>query len=420
MSSASKNSFFIRSLPAFFLLFTHCSTTTEQKYRYPANSNPQEEISLFDQQLQNAKANQVDVLSPDHYHQAAEKLAHAKQLAEKNGKTEKILDDLGDAKSHLDSALTVSDQARRELPQIVQSRNDAISAQADIFCKDDFKKVDQKLKDFTGDLEKGKMKISVEDQDQINRDYIGLEVRGIKAVRLGEIQKTIEQAKNRDAQSLTPQSLAKAETDLKSAEATIDTDRHNQAMIDAAVLASHRSADLLSQVLEVAKNGATEAVALNVVEQKHLLSEKNQELSQASEKERFNQALTNAQRMFNSNEAEVYRMGDQLLIRLKDKLPKKSTATLEKVKSIISLLGAEKVIVEGHTDSVGGERQNRELSEKRANTVAKYLVEDQAIPENKIEAKGYGFEKPLTSNKTKSGRAQNRRVDILIEPQSKE
>lgn len=90
---------------------------------------------------------------------------------------------------------------------------------------------------------------------------------------------------------------------------------------------------------------------------------------------------------------------------------------LSKVSKIASLLNATKISVSGHTDSLGGTDLNRRLSTERAQAVQAYLKEN-GFQNIAIESKGYGFEKPLASNRTSKGRAQNRRVDILITPAS--
>lgn len=79
------------------------------------------------------------------------------------------------------------------------------------------------------------------------------------------------------------------------------------------------------------------------------------------------------------------------------------------------LAGNEKarVIVEGHTDSVGAEAMNQTLSEARAKAVADYLVA-QGFPRARIETIGYGESSPIASNDTVAGRQQNRRVELVI------
>jgi outer membrane protein OmpA-like peptidoglycan-associated protein len=70
--------------------------------------------------------------------------------------------------------------------------------------------------------------------------------------------------------------------------------------------------------------------------------------------------------------------------------------------------------VEGHTDNVGPKDVNYKIGLDRAEAVKRYLYENQQIPLHKINVISYGEEKPIAPNKTKDGRAQNRRVVIKV------
>ncbi len=95
-------------------------------------------------------------------------------------------------------------------------------------------------------------------------------------------------------------------------------------------------------------------------------------------------------------------------------IEKRSYALLDNVASV---LGAheeiKKVRVEGHTDSQGSDASNKKLSQNRANAVRKYLV-DAGVDASRLDAMGFGEEKPLQDNRTKEGRAANRRVEFVI------
>src|SRR2546425_753189 len=73
-----------------------------------------------------------------------------------------------------------------------------------------------------------------------------------------------------------------------------------------------------------------------------------------------------------------------------------------------------KVSVEGHTDSIGSDAYNQKLSERRAQAVRDYMV-SQGIDAARISVKGWGKTKPIASNKTEAGRAENRRGEIIPE-----
>jgi outer membrane protein OmpA-like peptidoglycan-associated protein len=77
-----------------------------------------------------------------------------------------------------------------------------------------------------------------------------------------------------------------------------------------------------------------------------------------------------------------------------------------------------RIAVYGHTDSRGAAAYNRELSQRRAQAVVKYLT-DKGIAFDRLEAKGFGADKPIATNDTEPGRAANRRVEFkIIEPQA--
>jgi hypothetical protein len=69
--------------------------------------------------------------------------------------------------------------------------------------------------------------------------------------------------------------------------------------------------------------------------------------------------------------------------------------------------------VEGYTDNVGSDEFNQKLSEQRADGVRDYLI-SQGISENSVSARGLGKSNPIAPNETAQGRAQNRRVQIVV------
>jgi len=93
---------------------------------------------------------------------------------------------------------------------------------------------------------------------------------------------------------------------------------------------------------------------------------------------------------------------------------KSDMAQLKKAIAFIKKYPGAKIKLEGYTDSIGTEQYNQGLSEKRAEATMKYLIEKGVIGGSGISTIGYGESKPTASNKTRSGRAKNRRVEILI------
>ena len=75
-----------------------------------------------------------------------------------------------------------------------------------------------------------------------------------------------------------------------------------------------------------------------------------------------------------------------------------------------------KVEIGGHTDAVGSEIARQKISEKRAESAKKYLMDKFNIPGDRLMIKGYGSQKPIADNKSKEGRAKNRRVEFRVIP----
>ncbi len=69
--------------------------------------------------------------------------------------------------------------------------------------------------------------------------------------------------------------------------------------------------------------------------------------------------------------------------------------------------------IQGHTDNVGSDPQNERLSQRRAESVKRYLAQNFAIPPDRLTATGYGKKEPIAPNDTPEGRSKNRRVQIV-------
>ena len=89
------------------------------------------------------------------------------------------------------------------------------------------------------------------------------------------------------------------------------------------------------------------------------------------------------------------------------------TKQLDAIAEIMSKNPKATFAVEGHTDSTGSKRINESLSQKRAESVMNYLTK-KGVDASRLTAKGYGSANPVDSNKTRAGRANNRRVEIKL------
>ena len=142
--------------------------------------------------------------------------------------------------------------------------------------------------------------------------------------------------------------------------------------------------------------------------------------AQARVKQQFEQV----EKMFTSDEARVFRQGNNIILRLvglsfdsgASQIKPENFDLLGKVEKAIDVFPRSELIIEGHTDSFGGDDLNQKLSQERAESVQQYMINAMRIPTYRLIATGYGETRPVASNETEAGRARNRRIDIVIKP----
>ena len=149
----------------------------------------------------------------------------------------------------------------------------------------------------------------------------------------------------------------------------------------------------------------------------------------AEEAEQLRKAKAMLEQQLNSTEAKVgfdergvvTRMVDEVLFDSgKATLRRSAHHVLGQVAKVLKQFSAQPVGIEGHTDNrpikYSGWANNNALAEARAKAVADYLVEQHGIDRGRLTIIGYGEEKPIASNDTAAGRQKNRRVEIVILP----
>jgi outer membrane protein OmpA-like peptidoglycan-associated protein len=129
------------------------------------------------------------------------------------------------------------------------------------------------------------------------------------------------------------------------------------------------------------------------------------------------------QRLANSG-VSVTRVGDNIVLNMPSNITFDTDQSdvkpsfydvLESVGIVLQEHNQTYVDVVGHTDSDGSDDYNYDLSRRRANSVAQYLVSQQLDP-NRFSVEGRGEREPIASNSSTRGKAQNRRVEITLQP----
>jgi outer membrane protein OmpA-like peptidoglycan-associated protein len=421
---------------------------------FPDTANPRDEIAKLDKDVKESQANQVDVLSPYNFKKANESLNEAKNKLDMQKSDKVILHSVAEARAYLDQSTRFAILSHANIEEVIVARHLAIQTGAPNLFSKDFAIAERDLKEITSDIEKNKLEKAEKDRVSLQLKYLDLELQSIKQTSLGEARSTIDHAIKEDAIKFAPQNLALAQKSVQETDAFITANRHSTDQINVRANEARQNANHLLAITRDSKNhnkDSSEDRAIQRERTQNKLTNKQGELDDkeyqlvstegqlAEEKsdnqslliennilgseQAFNQLFEEARAKFTKNEAEVYKQGNTLTIRLRGLKFPASQSTLSasnipllaKVQKVIKDFGKSSVTVEGHTDSLGGKTLNERLSSDRANTVKEYFIShnEKGFPIN-IESKGFDYQKPLASNKTSTGRAQNRRVDVLI------
>lgn len=425
-----------------------CAGKPPQYQNIPTTANPTTEIERTDQMLKEAQDRQVDVLSPKNYTDAQKALQKAKDKRDKGKSNEDVLEHVAYSRGWLSEANAKSEIAETSMKEITAARAGALRAGAPALYPKEWKKAGDELEDITAAIEKGNLSPAEKKGNNLTARYHELEVMSVTKANLGIANENIRAAKKDNADRKAPKTYDMATMKYNNAQKLIQADPRNMVAIRRASEDATRESVHLTEVIQKVNAGNTEDLVLMAERQQRTISNlrseyssTEQELQQSQEQlqeklsaaEKEKQELAKAQalnakaaelrKQFKPNEAEVYTENGKLMVRLKAlqfpsnqaTLGPKNQAILKKVETALSDIEPARITVEGHTDSTGSAERNTVLSEERAKAVGDFLVKNGAVAEERVEAIGMGPDKPISDNKTQRGRAENRRIDLVIE-----
>lgn len=473
-------------LMAIGLLVSGCAEAPLKVAPVDKSQNPTALTKQLGEDLAAARAKQVDVLSPTWFGRAQQSFSQADGGLKKGTALADILKSIAAGRAQLEQAQTFAEKSRFHMPDIIDSRNAALKAQANQF-KNEFMDIDGDFKELAEAVEEDNIKYVSKNKKSVSDRFKALELRAIKQNNLGEVRKMMRTAKDRDLDEIAPKSFVMAQSKLDDAESYITRNRYANDKIAEKVREARFFAQRLYQIAGTSRklekmepeaislwmedylhqssmglkgndrrnmsfDGQQEAILGDIADIKQNrsasaaqleaksaeIAKLNQRVSdlegktykERADKERlaaekkFNELYTKVQGYFSDNEADVYKKGQQCIIRLKAMqfpvgqavIMPQNYDLLTKVQKAIHTFGDPDVRIEGHTDSTGSEGLNQRLSNDRAKSVERYLVANGTLPDSKISALGYGSSRPLVSNATAAGRAVNRRIDVVIKP----
>jgi outer membrane protein OmpA-like peptidoglycan-associated protein len=263
---------------------------------------------------------------------------------------------------------------------------------ADKYAPDIMKEVDTDLVNAQGE------------QDNKHRDvkmeftYAREAVQRSEDARITTLRKQADERsqQERDARAAAQQQAQQSQVEAANAQAQADAAAAAQAKAEAA----KAKADA-----EAANARAAAAEAQHQAE----ASKQDAEATREKLRAQLNSVLSTTE----NARGLIVNLSDVLFDTGKYTIKQATQVSLAKVATILQLYPGLKVQVEGYTDSVGGDAYNQKLSENRANAVHDFLVQN-GVPAANVTAAGYGKADPVADNATAAGRAQNRRVNLVV------
>lgn len=427
-----------------------CASYT--KVEYPKDADPAEEMAQLEGDLDRGVTRHEDLLASKEFGRAQKHMRYAKVELAKNHMSD-FWDEMGVARGYLNRADELSSHRGPKVAGVLKARQRAIDFGARLFpeTRQELSALDDSFKKNAKSLDQKNFDNKAWDRATI--DYAALRINSIRETHVGEARDLIREAKSKNARYYAPRALDQARSALRHAEKAIAEHPDDVSAFKTLAERANRIARQLVAVNATARRAAgltNEQVAREIVGRNRTIANLQSEaegadleadmtarelrqkelrlrgLSAANKglrtEQEWNEALNEARGEFSEDEAEVYRQGDKLLIRLKKmdfptgsaQVPGRAKPLLGKVSSLIEELNAQNVEIQGHTDSTGPAQLNKKLSKERADAVAEYLGDE--VGDIKMKSVGYGYDRPITQNKSAEGRAMNRRVDVVITP----
>ncbi len=423
--------------------------------------------------LNQARSKNAELLAPKSYSKASDSLGRAMSSAERNNQK----DATKAANEGLDVVKKINldiEKSRNILSDVMQARDRAYAAGAATLQKESIADLDNDLKRIATLVEKGEVEKAKELRPELLAGYRKLELASLKQGTVELAKSAIVNAKQLGAKNLAPKTLARAEEQMGLAMTVLDADRsqtekaevyakqarwyaEKSASISESVKDFERRDYTMEDVvlwhqqqlgiineplgIELPFNESSENAALSLKTAVTRLTNENTQLKASRERAGEQLAITESQRraalqkdredkqkfdkvqaMFAENEASVFRKGRNVLISAQgfvfpsgeSEIKTVNFPLMNKIIQAIKIFPGAHVEVTGHTDSTGNDNANQVLSKARAEKVAKFLIEVGEFSQEMITSRGFGESRPVATNETSAGRAENRRVEINI------
>jgi OOP family OmpA-OmpF porin len=424
------------------------------------------QVASLNTEVKDAQAKGSEYLAPESYDTAHKSLESAMNAAHNNNK-----DDASEAAA---KGLKVVDKMKKDtstskklMSDVLQARERAIAAGVATLQSEKLAELDKDLKKTCGLIEDGDIEKAKQRRPELLEGYTQLELTALKQGTADQAKSAIASAKQQGAEKYAPKTLAQAEDKMALAVSILDADRTqtDKAEVQAknARWLAERSAAITETVKDFDRrdytmedvvlwhqaqlstvnepiggqlpfNESSDDVVLSLrasIEKlksaeldysKQLASTEEERMAKEAKDRAVKKQFETVQAMFTKEEANVYLQRENVLISAHgfqfpsgvSEIQTDNFPLMNKIIRAIKLFPNARIEVSGHTDSTGADNVNESLSLARAEKVSKFLSEVGDIAPSRITAIGYGESRPVASNKTAEGRAENRRVEIKI------
>ena len=424
------------------------------------------QVSSLESAVTEAGSMGADLFSPEYYSKARGLLEDAMGAA-RNNKKEAANKAAAEGLKTVAKVNSYTNSSRATLSEVIRARERAITAGAVTLQAEKFTELDEELKTTTRLIEEGDIERAKKRRPRLYEGYTQLELKALKQGTSDLARSAIANAKNQGANKYAPKTLAQAEEEMALAVTILDADRTQTEKADVHAKKARWLAEKSAAITETVRDfdrrdysmedvvlwhqsqlqtvneplggqlpfnessddvvlGMRNAIAqLKDAEDKYgkqlALTEqvrKDTQQQESAQKAKFEKV----QAMFNDNEANVYRQRQNVLISAfgfqfpsgQSEIQTDNFPLMNKIIRAINIFPDARIEVIGHTDATGSDTINQTISEARAEKVGKFLTEVGEISPKRITTRGYGESRPVASNESPEGRAENRRVEIKI------
>ncbi len=438
------------------------------------------QVSNLSSEVKNAKAKGSELLAPESYATSYQLLTDAMNAAHNNNKVQANMAATEGLKL-VEKMKKDTSNSRNILSEVLNARERAMKAGVDSLQSEKLAELDTDLKKTSTLIEDGNFEKAKQRRPKLLEGYARLELVALKQGTADKAKLAIASAKQNGAEKYAPKTIAQAQEEMALAVTILDADRTQTAKADVQANKAKWLAEQSDVITETVKdfnrrdytledivlwhqaklnminepvggqlpfNESADAAELRIkdsilglqasinalktteanysqrivaTEKERMAAEKERQALEAQDRA-VRQQFEAVQAMFSTNEANVYRQRQNVLISAHgfqfpsgvSEIQTDNFSLMNKIIQAINIFPNARIEVSGHTDSTGSDNANQLLSQARATKVGKFLSDVGGISANRITATGYGESRPLASNETLAGRAENRRVEIKI------